>query len=250
MEEVNQKRYFAKKNLRKIVERPIEAFEEEEEVEEVKEVSVKYKTDIIICKGEELKKMKEITDNIYDVFLDLDGYKMTLPIKKINGLCCDPIISIQKDTYQSDTFNIDFKIESDKLFKKWDDGEYRKKNYYFEHFGFIHEDEFDKDTHILHILIIIKYLLSNLQYCYGSNRLTLTTNDNLELFTSVFENPNIEMCCDKCCVCLTTTTNKTSCNHSLCFICWEQIKIQTHEDEDEDDEIPCPICRKDIQHID
>jgi hypothetical protein len=223
------------------------SLEEKVDIPVEEELIVKYKTEQIICKGEELKEIKKLADNIYEVFLELDGYKLTLPIKKINGLCCDAIIDIHKNKPEDTRYFIIFKIESPKLFEE-EDGDLVNKNYYYENFGYIHEDEFDKDTHILHYLIKIKYLLSNLQYCYGSNRLTLTTNDNLELFTSVFESPNLEMICDKCCVCLTTTTNKTKCKHSLCFICWEQIKfIRTDENEEH---INCPMCRENIEIID
>jgi len=223
----------------------------EEEKEIIQEVivkyhTVKYHTEHIICKGKELEEFKKLADNIYEVFLDLEGYKMTLPIKKINGLCCDAIIDIQKIKQGDTRYSIVFKIDSPKLFEE-EDGDLINKNYYYENFGFPHEGEFDKDIHILHSLIKIKYLLSNLQYCYDKNKLTTITNDNLELFTSVFESPNVEMCADKCCVCLTTTTNKTKCKHSLCFICWEQIKfIRTDENQEH---INCPMCRQNIEII-
>jgi hypothetical protein len=103
---------------------------------------------------------------------------------------------------------------------------------------------------IIEILLIVKYLLFNLKYCYVSNMLDLNPYINLDLFTSMFDNPNIEMYGEKCCVCFIMTTNKTSCNHYLCFKCWEQVKSQqVDEGEYEETILPCPLCRKNIYYI-
>ena len=244
MEEVKDIRNF----MKKFTPNSLEENEVEKEVEE--ELIITFTTngmglETVICKGEELKQMKKLADNIYNTFLELEGYKITLPIKKINGLRCDPIFHIDK---RGTRYCISFKVESSQLFEE-EDEDLIIKSYFYNNFGCPNEDEFDKDIHILHSLIKIKYLLENLQYCYASNKLTLYINDNLELLTSVFDNPNIEMCAENCCVCLTTTTNKTPCKHSLCFICWEQIKI--HKDEEADEyKLDCPICRENIRHTD
>lgn len=97
-------------------------------------------------------------------------------------------------------------------------------------------------TDLTIIFIKSKYILSNLKYCYVENELTFTPSPML-LLSSIFENPNVELNCEECCVCNIATTNKTPCSHSLCFICWEQIK------KDEHDNIPCPLCREDISNV-
>jgi len=243
MEEVKETCYFAKKVVEEVLEEKVDIPVVIEEEIIVNFIPEGFGLETIICKGEKLKEFKKLADNIYEVFLDLEGYKITLPIKKINGLCCDPIFEIEK---RGTRYCINFRIESPKLFEE-EDGDLVNKCYYFQSLGCPHEDEFDKDIHILHSLIKIIHLLEYLHYCYGKNKLTTITNDNLELFTSVFETPNVEMCADKCCVCLTTTTNKTPCNHPLCFICWEQIKFHIENGEHK---LDCPICRQNIQHTD
>lgn len=50
---------------------------------------------------------------------------------------------------------------------------------------------------------------------------------------------------DECCVCKEYVNTTTKCNHSLCILCFEQIKIV--EDEEEETEVrKCPLCREDI----
>jgi hypothetical protein len=53
-----------------------------------------------------------------------------------------------------------------------------------------------------------------------------------ELFTDMMED------LPTCCVCHDPTETKTICNHSLCIICWEQLKQMT-----------CPICREAISYM-
>ena len=45
----------------------------------------------------------------------------------------------------------------------------------------------------------------------------------------------------ECCVCYEQTLSVTDCNHTLCIECASNI---TKEDEDDNDEYACPICRK------
>jgi hypothetical protein len=245
MEEVNQTRYFAKKVLEEIGEKIVEGLNKKVEIPVEEEVNVMFDTMPITCEGEELKQMKELAYKIYEVFLDIEGYNLTFPITKIGGLCCEAILEIDpKNNY----YLVKFKIQSSKILEEDGQGDYQLKRYFYKLLDYVKQDEFDKDTHILHNLIKIKFILSNLEYCHNLNTLTIYPhNINLDLLLSIFENPNVEMCCDKCSVCLTITRNKTKCNHSLCFICWEQIKIQTNEADD--DYLPCPLCREDIIYI-
>ena len=43
---------------------------------------------------------------------------------------------------------------------------------------------------------------------------------------------------ETCSVCYEKTITETPCKHLLCFRCWSQMKSE------DDDEVPCPICRK------
>lgn len=47
---------------------------------------------------------------------------------------------------------------------------------------------------------------------------------------------------DVCCVCYEKTDSKTPCGHTLCNRCWSKI-------EKDEDDCPCPMCRKDIFYI-
>lgn len=53
-----------------------------------------------------------------------------------------------------------------------------------------------------------------------------------------YEGPN------ECSVCFGLTSTRTMCKHSLCFRCWFSIPVVEHDDEI--DEIPCPVCRRNI----
>ena len=82
----------------------------------------------------------------------------------------------------------------------------------------------------------IKEMLPNLRY----NLLTSEMNDITKHFRS------IEFCdffginyfdIDDCCVCHEKTKLKTNCGHTLCAICWGQLKKRL-----------CPICRNCLHH--
>lgn len=74
-----------------------------------------------------------------------------------------------------------------------------------------------------------KYFCS---YFYSENELELLKIET-ELFPDFFKNER------KCSVCFEFTKNKTSCGHSLCHICWEEIiKRKNYK---------CPECRNCIR---
>ena len=124
-----------------------------------------------------------------------------------------------------------------------------EKNYFMEKI-FSQNNKIITINDIIEILLILKYLFYTLKYCYISNMLEFNSFLNLELFTSVYDNPNIEILGEKCCVCFITTTNKTHCKHSLCFKCWEEIKPQqVDQGEYEETILPCPLCRQNIYYI-
>ena len=218
---------------------------------------VEFNNTQIVCEGTELQMIEEMSLEYIDSVQDTDSYDngqylIKLPIKSVNGLKC---ICILKFSYitgtkcRSDHTIIEenkytfasLKVMSNHLNmgEKYNYNFY--KMYYDKH---ILEEQTSPITHtdIMKCIIKAKYLLSNLKYCYFENELTLKPSHIL-LLSSIFENPNIELNCEECSICRITTTNRTPCNHSLCFICWEQIK------ENEDEIIPCPLCREDISNV-
>jgi len=175
--------------------------------------------------------------------------RIKFPINKIDGLKCEPVLLI---TYSYNLHTNDYNmtiiinIISNTIMYNHCTTE---KIYYMEKI-YNKNNKIITVIDIIELLLIVKYLFFNLKYCYVSNMLELNTFVNLELFTSVFDNPNIEIFGEKCCVCFIATTNKTKCKHSLCFKCWEEIKPQqVEESEYEETILPCPLCRQNIYYI-
>ena len=55
-------------------------------------------------------------------------------------------------------------------------------------------------------------------------------------FRDLIQNPNISFIeLDTCAVCFDKTRTKTPCEHTLCFVCWSNMKTKT-----------CPICREEL----
>ena len=218
-------------------------------IEEPTSLQIKYRNIDIYCEGEEFKKMELLAkDLLHKINVDkVDQIKF--PINSIDGLQCKSILYITySQNLQNSDYNmtITFNILSNNLMYD---------NTTFEKIYFI-EKVFNKNNKlitvidIIEILIILKYLFTNLKYCYVKNMLEINSSLNLELFTSIFENSNIEILGEKCCVCFVTTTNKTPCKHYLCFKCWEQVLPQQVEEEEYEETIlPCPLCRKNIYYI-
>jgi hypothetical protein len=50
------------------------------------------------------------------------------------------------------------------------------------------------------------------------------------------------VCVDECSVCFDETKTVTLCGHSLCILCWNNIKNNGRE-------LPCPICRSNLKNI-
>jgi hypothetical protein len=82
----------------------------------------------------------------------------------------------------------------------------------------------------------------------------LSTNDEdtetIALY-SIFgniQNIKLDNVIETCCVCYNQTLTKTPCKHPLCHRCWFSICKETDDDED-DIECLCPLCREDILHI-
>ena len=218
-------------------------------IEEPTNLKIKYRNVEISCEGEEYKKMELLAiDLLHKINVDkVDQIKF--PINKIDGLKCQPILLITYSyNLHTDNYNMTIIINIQSNTIMYNDCTI-EKNYFMEKI-FNQNNKIITVIDIIKILLILKYLFYNLKYCYVTNMLELNSFLNLELFTSIFENPNIEILGEKCCICFITTTNKTHCKHSLCFKCWEEIKPhQVDQGEYEETILPCPLCRQNIYYI-
>jgi hypothetical protein len=213
------------------------------------ELKIKYRNIEIWCEGEEYIKMELLaTDLLHKLNVDkVDRIKF--PINKIDGLKCETILLITYSyNLHTDDYNMTIIINIMSNTIMYNESTI-EKNYFMEKI-YNKNNKMITIIDIIEILLIMKYLFYNLKYCYISNMLELNTYINIDLFTSIFDNPNTEILGEKCCVCFITTTNKTKCNHSLCFKCWEEIKPQQVElEEYEETILPCPLCRQNIYYI-
>ena len=219
------------------------------DIEEPNSLKVNYRNVEIICEGEEYKKMELLANDIFHK-LNVDKVdQIKFPINKIDGLKCESVLYITYSyNLHTDNYNmtIVLNIQSNTIMYNECGIE---KNYFVEKV-FNENNKIITVIDIIEILLILKYLFFNLKYCYVTNMLVLNSYINLDLFTSIFDNSNIEILGEKCCVCFISTTNKTKCKHSLCFKCWEEIKPQQIEQgEYEETILPCPLCRQNIYYI-
>jgi len=219
-------------------------------VEKPKPLKIKYKNVEIVCEEEDYKKIEIFAKDIFNK-LNIDKLEIIeFPINQIDGLNCKPTLYMNyRHNLRTNEIRycIVFRIISNKIMNDESENE---KLYYME--TLIEEtNKLITVIDIIEILIIIKYLFFNLKYCYVRNKLALNSSFNIELLISIFDNPNVKILGEKCCVCFITTTNKTKCNHYLCYKCWEQVQPKLLDDADDYDEtiLPCPICRQNIYYI-
>jgi len=216
-------------------------------MEETKMI-VEFNNTSIECENEEFHMIKELAEyyiNIPPTQKNDNELKLKIKfgVEEIDGLKCIPYILIDSYLhYQTKVrlYRVFFEVRSRNL--ECDEENGCVHSYYLERI--MKEQETFNYMDFMKAFIISKYLLSNLKYCYSENDLNLSPQNKTDLIVRIFENPNVKMRIDKCCVCHIETYNKTKCNHTLCFKCWEQIN------RDEEGDLPCPICRKDIKFID
>ena len=73
---------------------------------------------------------------------------------------------------------------------------------------------------------------------------SIAREDNNKYFIDKIQKfQNIKLRCVECSVCYEMTKTKTGCGHNICIPCMTNIK------RDENRDIYCPICRKEIQYI-
>jgi hypothetical protein len=82
---------------------------------------------------------------------------------------------------------------------------------------------------------------------YIGELITLEINQNVwyDFLKDLPDGNQVVMKDDECCVCREHTKTKTHCNHSLCYVCWEQLPIDGNPLYEECT-IDCPICRRNI----
>ena len=118
------------------------------------------------------------------------------------------------------------------------------------------------DEEIKKIITDLCELLSSLKFNKLKGRFLSTLNysetiiyeNSLEYETEFYENwkkmldfPNIKLIYNECSVCSCVTETKTKCSHTLCYVCWEHIKVANTGDDFLYQN--CPICRCIINEV-
>ncbi len=203
----------------------------------------------IKCEGEEYiqfkKKAIEIKLEI-ETTMERSG-NIKLPIDFIDGISCIVKIEYRRLT---EHFQLWFSIKSD-IVQYYDDDEedYEYINL-IEHLGICqtyNTSTLPQEKYI-EILMKIKYVLTKLKFDKLTSKLTMKPNKD-QLYYSLFACENITMRATQCSVCYDLTNWKTSCGHSVCIRCIQDIKLKKQEDCDEGCTCkyrPCPICRADM----
>lgn len=81
---------------------------------------------------------------------------------------------------------------------------------------------------------------------YTGEMNNIVINSNIGFFNRFSNIKGVELNYLYCSVCFEPTKTKTSCEHILCFTCWNNIKIKKQSN---NILIPCPICRKNLYTI-
>lgn len=83
----------------------------------------------------------------------------------------------------------------------------------------------------------VKTTLDSLRFNRKKNKFETTPAYDWDFLQS--ENVKLNYTYEECCVCHETTESKTTCGHTLCIPCYDQIRV------DSDDDTLCPLCRAD-----
>ena len=82
-----------------------------------------------------------------------------------------------------------------------------------------------------------KKIMNELKYNNKTGKIN-EDEENNQFFRDLISNENITFREEEaCCVCSEETKTRTSCQHTLCLICWSKIKSVEGDK-------PCPICRE------
>jgi hypothetical protein len=87
-----------------------------------------------------------------------------------------------------------------------------------------------------------KKIVNSLRYDNKTGKIEDGEEDGEQFFRELITNSNISFREDETCpVCMEPTKTKTSCDHTLCLICWSKIKPVN-------DVKSCPVCREVIYY--
>ena len=174
---------------------------------------------------------------------EMQWNEITLPIRKICGLRVECGIKVRKHKNQ-----VLLVIRSDVFYENEDicrcDDKYSLLRVDF--------NSNNKDSLEQKIENVIQ-TLKNLTFNKYSGKLDIKKEEekkqtwNDAWFGILCKVDYIEMIDAECCVCLCRTITRTPCKHPICFECADQITYVDNDDYD-GEEIPCPLCRADIQY--
>jgi len=158
-----------------------------------------------------------------------------LPVKQINNVNCNVyILKINNSIKLLITAkNISYTYDND-------DDDYKKLKYYEKTIS----SKCDEKDDYMHAIQQIYESLRLLRFDKINGVFkNIDEIDDINILEELLNDVNINSYIESCCICTDKTYTKTHCNHSLCYVCWDQIKCN------ENYEIKCPLCRKDINNI-
>lgn len=79
-----------------------------------------------------------------------------------------------------------------------------------------------------------------------NNKYLIQNNKMPNYWRLIIKSENVESIYQKCSVCHDETETKTSCNHSLCYECWDKLMVHQNEYYSK----KCPICRNNLSSED
>lgn len=169
------------------------------------------------------------------------GFYYTLPIGRLDDVAVECQISVHENT------GFRLYINSSWL----EEDSYTCENWNFNSFLLLKStNDFTVDTYA-HALIKAQEILSCLRFSVYRGKFVRTDKCNFSMFetegedfNAVFSGEYINLTHDECSVCMAPTTTQTSCQHPLCFRCWERIRQEKSRTTS-----TCPLCRKNIQYV-
>lgn len=185
------------------------------------------------------EQLTEIIMQYYAKVKPIDDDTIKLPINSIDNVICDCLIRIVK--YEA-WHTVAFIAES-----KYVHNENGSLPLYVMNQGCKPNNDFK-----IEVSEFCRKLFENL------SKLKLSINGNLSInnedteiiaLHNIFgniQNIKLDNVIESCCVCYNLTLTKTPCKHPLCHRCWFSI---CKEDDNDDIECLCPLCREDILHI-
>lgn len=200
----------------------------EEEYQHYKELAVR----IIVEREKDLRTPNH--DCVEDKMTSFYFYE----IETIDGILVDVYMKICKN--YKNKYLVKFDIRDNRNMDKSFMGKYLQDNI-----------EIINIDIITGCLIKMKHILSNIKFCIIKSQFEFVREiehimKRRTLITSIFQSDNVKMNGDMCSVCHELTQEKLICSHHLCVKCFQQMReklIKETDDEEEPDDLKCPICR-------